>query len=297
MEAVFGTEEDDILSAFELGGEILGLGGDDIIFAGEGQDIVDGGIGNDLILGASDGDILLGGEGTDTFVIELEAEGGFEIKDFEAGIDKLDLTAFEGLSYGDLHFEPFDYGEILILDDQEIVFTNITKGTLPTDIIFADDVIDFEAPQPGGHYLQDGYKGFDWEGFYRIDANIDPWGASQNVHATSGDHVAHLQDTDAFGNPVTIAVSREEPFTVHSLQLGSASTIGAVATFTAFRDGQIVGQKTHLAHIYGTEHVAFSSFAFGEIDRMEITMDGGTPAPNTPYAYDTSLYVDDMILL
>jgi Ca2+-binding RTX toxin-like protein len=81
--------------------------GGDVIYAGQGDDTVVGGADNDVLVGdkgndrlVSDGgtDTLTGGEGNDTFVFSgSSAASGIVVSDFQAGLDKIDLTAFANI--------------------------------------------------------------------------------------------------------------------------------------------------------------------------------------------------------
>lgn len=86
------------------GSDILrGDGGNDTLRGGGGKDVLEGGTGNDLLEGGTGADTLLGGMGADRFVFGgLDARArlpvydtqGDVVADFEAGIDRLDLSAF-----------------------------------------------------------------------------------------------------------------------------------------------------------------------------------------------------------
>ena len=72
-----------------------GGSGDDFISANEGNDFLSGGDGNDILIGGGGRDILKGGAGNDVFVIQDVAEGEHDvIKDFELGVDRLNLSQF-----------------------------------------------------------------------------------------------------------------------------------------------------------------------------------------------------------
>lgn len=288
MEPLFGTDEDDFLFAFVDGGEVFGLGGNDTLYASEGRDILDGGDGDDVIIGASDGDVLIGGKGADTFVIDPEAVGRLEIKDFELGFDRLDLSGFSTINPLDLHFEPFDYGEILILDDQEIVFNTGGIWTPPPQL----KVIDFEAPQPGSQLplgLLGPYEGLDFLGFLRVN-DIGGFNFHHNIHTSSGNYVATYQGTNS-----PHVISREDPFTVKSLHVGSATRDGVEAIFKAYRGEQLVGYKTVEVDTFQNTRVEFSEFNFGSIDRFELSMtDTGTQAEDVS-TNQAWLYIDDLV--
>ncbi len=74
---IWGNSGDDMLA---------GRGGDDMLDGGTGFDRLFGGTGDDRL---SDGEDMTGGAGRDSFAIGLN--GLFVIRDFEAGLDKLEL--------------------------------------------------------------------------------------------------------------------------------------------------------------------------------------------------------------
>ena len=118
IENLVGSSHDDILVGNALinqleGGEgadqmnagagndtLLGQGGDDTLIADEGADILNGGLGRD---------ILWGGDGEDIFEFLDVAESGIGssrdvIKDWEEGIDLIDLAAMGATSFSDSGF-------------------------------------------------------------------------------------------------------------------------------------------------------------------------------------------------
>ncbi|WP_208349894.1 hypothetical protein [Pseudaestuariivita rosea] len=79
------------------GQQLIGTAQDDLIIAGfSGDDTLSGGAGNDILV-ASDSDVTMtGGAGSDRFVL-AQNENETTITDFQAGIDRLDMSAFEML--------------------------------------------------------------------------------------------------------------------------------------------------------------------------------------------------------
>ncbi|MDA9345396.1 M10 family metallopeptidase C-terminal domain-containing protein [bacterium] len=71
--------------------------GDDLIYTNTLDNTIHAGAGNDTIILSAGSDVIYGGSGADTFVTEAIAFGGYQvgtntiIKDFEVGIDTLDL--------------------------------------------------------------------------------------------------------------------------------------------------------------------------------------------------------------
>ncbi|KII75821.1 calcium-binding protein [Vibrio renipiscarius] len=90
-DAIFGGSGDDILK----GGE-----GVDGLRGGSGNDVLDGGTGNDILIGGLGNDILTGGLGADIFKWVDQGDSARSdndvIKDFEVGVDKLDISELLG---------------------------------------------------------------------------------------------------------------------------------------------------------------------------------------------------------
>jgi Ca2+-binding RTX toxin-like protein len=100
-----GGEGDDILKGGTGNDKLYGFAGDDKLFGAEGKDTLIGGLGNDTLFGGAGKDLLTGDEGADVFGF-LKGEKGLDvITDFEAGVDKIDLsdfsTKFEKLKFKD----------------------------------------------------------------------------------------------------------------------------------------------------------------------------------------------------
>ena len=87
------------------GNDLLrGQNGSDTLAGNSGDDTLEGGAGADVLIGGGDTDLMTGGAGADVFVFSSVAHsfhGGARdtIVDFEAGIDKIDLTGFGGLVF------------------------------------------------------------------------------------------------------------------------------------------------------------------------------------------------------
>ncbi|MDJ0707139.1 MAG: FG-GAP-like repeat-containing protein, partial [Leptolyngbyaceae cyanobacterium MO_188.B28] len=96
-----GAEGNDLIQGLKGPDTLSGLAGDDEIRGGGGIDIIDGGDGNDRIIGGKARDVLTGGKGADTFVYNSVDHGGDRIVDFEAGIDKIEVSnIFSDVKYG-----------------------------------------------------------------------------------------------------------------------------------------------------------------------------------------------------
>lgn len=82
---LIGGSDDDLLN---------GGNNDDILVGGNGHDVLKGGDGHDRLEAGSGGDRMWGGEDADTFVFEGPKIGHDRIKDFENGIDLIDLSHY-----------------------------------------------------------------------------------------------------------------------------------------------------------------------------------------------------------
>jgi Ca2+-binding RTX toxin-like protein len=89
-DSIMGGEGDDRLSGGDDNDRLQGGGGDDVLV---------GGAGNDVLYGEDGADTLSGGDGSDTFVfnfVEHSTVGSADvIRDFEVGVDFIDLTGID----------------------------------------------------------------------------------------------------------------------------------------------------------------------------------------------------------
>ena len=76
---------------------VIGDHGDDQVFGGAGADVLLGFYGDDFLLGGLGNDVLAGGGGADVYAFAA-GDGRDVILDYEAGVDKIDISAYEGMS-------------------------------------------------------------------------------------------------------------------------------------------------------------------------------------------------------
>ena len=100
-----------------------------------------GGAGDDTIIGGAGDDDLTGGAGRDIFVFEA-GHGNDTITDFNSGFDKIDLSAFSGISgFSDLTITTYDYDPLswspggIVID-----LTAFGGGTIRLDNVQAHEV-------------------------------------------------------------------------------------------------------------------------------------------------------------
>jgi Ca2+-binding RTX toxin-like protein len=88
-----GTAGNDTLYAYNWGGDVSGLGGNDTLWGYTGNDRLDGGAGNDLLSGGAGADTLIGGDGNDSldgdFSVYATANDGADVLDGGAGDDTI----------------------------------------------------------------------------------------------------------------------------------------------------------------------------------------------------------------
>ena len=101
-DVIYGGESDDKLNGNSGDDSLFGDTGNDRLNGGSGADFLDGGAqsdrlfggdGTDVLIGGLSDDLLTGGADADTFVF-ADVVNHDEIRDFEVGLDLLDLTAY-----------------------------------------------------------------------------------------------------------------------------------------------------------------------------------------------------------
>ncbi|SFB61286.1 Hemolysin-type calcium-binding repeat-containing protein [Azotobacter beijerinckii] len=101
-EALEGSGSGDTLIGSSLAESLAGRDGDDYLHGGAGADILDGGLGRDTLAGGSGADLFRFSSLEDSYRTDSE---GFSdlILDFEAGEDRIDLSALGFSGLGDGH--------------------------------------------------------------------------------------------------------------------------------------------------------------------------------------------------
>ena len=103
MDLVLGGRGNDTLYGDAGNDTISGHSGDDILDGGAGDDTLDGGAGQDTLTGGLGDDVLWGdycnpGAADKDVFVYAPGHGGDTIKDFQDGLDRIDLSAFTGIS-------------------------------------------------------------------------------------------------------------------------------------------------------------------------------------------------------
>ncbi len=129
---------DDYVNGGAGNDRVRGQEGDDILNGGAGNDKVQGGLGDDILNGGTGDDILQGWYGADTFVFEANF-GSDLVRDFEVGVDKIDLSAFELSSIDEVFANAREHNGHTVIDFGDGNNIRIQDLT-PTDLS-ADDFI------------------------------------------------------------------------------------------------------------------------------------------------------------
>ncbi|MDZ4094339.1 MAG: calcium-binding protein [Paracoccaceae bacterium] len=91
----------------------------DLISGGGGNDLLQGGGGDDILMDGAGADILFGGAGADIFILSGDGEADV-IRDFQVGIDRIDLTDWGRIFSTDaLNIKARSNGSIVITYGQE----------------------------------------------------------------------------------------------------------------------------------------------------------------------------------
>jgi len=107
-----GDDGDDVLKGNRGVDLMNGDAGNDKMYGGGQNDTMEGGTGNDylygeggddLLSGGDDNDSMTGGAGADTFYFTNSSTAGYDrVKDFEDGIDQINLSSFSLASFTDV---------------------------------------------------------------------------------------------------------------------------------------------------------------------------------------------------
>ena len=135
---VNGTSSSNVLEGDLYNNTMDGQGGNDRMYGEAGRDTLNGGSGDDEMYGGEDKDTLNGGEGddlmdggpgADTFVFE-PGNGNDYIMDFTSGVDKIDLSAFDDITSGNISDIITDDG-----DNAVINLSNLGGGTIQPQLL------------------------------------------------------------------------------------------------------------------------------------------------------------------
>ena len=136
-----GNQDDDSLLGAQGSDRLLGGAGADLLHGGDGDDLILGEEGADILVGGAGTDRLIGGKGADIFTFDVDGEHIDVVDDFSDGEDRIDLSGFGNLSFGDLLIS--DDGRKSVIDltvhgGGRIVLRNFNPSDLDaSDFLFA----------------------------------------------------------------------------------------------------------------------------------------------------------------
>ncbi|MFB5185516.1 serralysin family metalloprotease [Yersinia intermedia] len=126
----------------------IGGSGNDIIVGNDARNTLMGGDGNDILFGDGGADVLWGGAGKDIFVFgkvsDSTPQAADWIMDFERGIDKIDLSAFNFANSGGFHFvNSFSgkAGEAMLTYDAGSNVSDLALNNVAGDHSFSDFLV------------------------------------------------------------------------------------------------------------------------------------------------------------
>ena len=133
---LYGSGAADVIRGEGGDDKLAGGSNDDQLFGGAGRDVIYANSGSDLIVGGEDKDVLVGGAGVDTF--QFNRGDGFDtIKNFELGVDKVDISDFGFANFAELEllFRDYNGRANIRLDgtDDLVRFIGVTSDQLTED--------------------------------------------------------------------------------------------------------------------------------------------------------------------
>jgi len=115
--------------------------GDDEIWGLGRSDFLSGGDGNDCLIDGRGRDTLIGGAGADVFVFVEDGRSDF-VEDFEIGVDRIDLSAFDQVYHiSALQIGARVGGAVIFVGEDIIRVRDGTGGPIDADLFTQDDFI------------------------------------------------------------------------------------------------------------------------------------------------------------
>ena len=109
-----GGTENDVLEGEAGADRLFGQSGDDMLRGGDGNDLLNGGSGMDTLAGGTGNDTLWGGTDQDVFVFTSGDENA-SVRDFEAGLDLIDVTGLNFASQSDAFAATVQNGDDVLI--------------------------------------------------------------------------------------------------------------------------------------------------------------------------------------
>lgn len=137
----------------QLGAVLVGTGqalagtpGDDQLVGSDTGEALDGGAGGDILLDGQGIDSMSGGAGADLFVFAFDGAPDY-VTDFERGVDRLDLSAFDFLSdVGQLTVTPTATGADIAFGGEVIHLTTADLAPLSAAELSNGDILNVDRP-------------------------------------------------------------------------------------------------------------------------------------------------------
>lgn len=120
--------------------DLIGSVNADTLSGGDGDDRLYGFEGSDTLTDGAGRDNLIGGAGGDVFALSADGQAD-AIKDFEVGIDRIDVSAWGVSDFSDLQIYTHASGKSILRYASEAASINDGAWTLSADLLTADSFI------------------------------------------------------------------------------------------------------------------------------------------------------------
>lgn len=135
---LYGGNGNDVLHGGEGTDRIIGGSGRDWLFGDDGDDSLFGRSGADVLHDGAGSDEMTGGEGADLFVLAARDGSTDFILDFEDGLDRIDLRAWD-VEYADLTVSEAEDGSLVVqIAGEELVVSSSTMTMTAADLTAED---------------------------------------------------------------------------------------------------------------------------------------------------------------
>ena len=196
-DTISGMRGNDELHGDEGNDSLWGNDGNDTLYGGAGDDALYGGAGDDILVGGAGDDSLSGSAGANTFVFAPGGGNDF-VEDFKLGMDKIDLSGFDGFLFtnmairaGDSHRDTVidlgAYGTTITLKNVSFVDVRASDFILPERATEGDDIVSLV--DTGEVFSALGGDDTVYGG--RGDDQIYGLGGDDELHGGEGDDIVH----------------------------------------------------------------------------------------------------------
>lgn len=135
-----------VMQANGSGTTVTGTAGDDQLIGSAVGEALSGAAGDDILLDGAGSDMLTGGSGADLFVFAADGQGD-TVTDFERGVDRLDLSAFDFLyDVSQLTIAPTATGAVLSHRGETITLFTSDGTTLTAADLTTADFLNVDRP-------------------------------------------------------------------------------------------------------------------------------------------------------